>query len=183
MSPDLHERLALPPIPRSVEIISPEGRIRLARLTLDHVAELFALIDRNREWLSQFGEPTSANYPTEASLAESISSPDNPDKLRYVIRRRQGEVIGTINLRPDPDNLLSGEVGYYLGYEATGQGFATEAVRTLTRHAHTRLAFPRLWARVHPDNVASAAVLIRAGYTDIGMHPRQYRRVFEARRM
>lgn len=181
MSPNLHERLGIPPIPRT-EIISPEGRIVLARLTEDHVSELFALIDRNREWLSQFGEPTSANYPTEASLANSVLRPDNPAKLRYVIRRLQGEVIGTINLRPDADNLLSWEVGYYLGYEATGQGFATEAVRTLTQYAHTRLTIPRLWARVHPANVASAAVLIRAGYTDIGMHPRQLRRVFEARR-
>ncbi len=63
----------------------------------------------------------------------------------------------------------------YSGNE--GQGFATEAARTVQKWAHAELGLPPLMSFVHPDNRASIAVAERLGAvreteTTLGGHPR-----------
>lgn len=100
------------PTKKPLEIVSKDGQVTLRQLTLEDVEELFALIDRNRDHLSQFGDDTATKYPTVESVRESIEKPKNPKRMRFAIRNIQGQIVGSINLTSDDDNPERGEVGY-----------------------------------------------------------------------
>ena len=82
---------------------------------------------------------------------------------------RTGEAIGSCDLRrPVPDDPGVGEVGYLLGPEGRGHGFATSAVVLLARYAFDALGMARVQALVHPGNGPSRRVLARAGFREEG---------------
>ena len=85
-----------------IEIHSPDGDLTLRQFTPSDAQELFGLIDSNREYLSQFGEPTSHKYPTVESVLDSIQTPRNPNKLRFGMRDNKGKLVGSINLTVYP---------------------------------------------------------------------------------
>lgn len=155
-------------IPQPNEILSQDREICLSPMSLEDTAELFALIDSNRPHLSQFADDTAQKYPTLASLQESVTFPANPKKLRYVIRNKEGVIVGSINLTPIPGEQRSGEVGYYLGAQHQGRGYMTRAVQTLTAYAFQTLGYDVLSGTVHNENLPSARVLLKAGYQQIG---------------
>ncbi len=70
------------------------------------------------------------------------------------------ELIGLIGLG------VTGTVGYWLGAPFWHTGFATEAVEALV--AHGLPAHGRLRAEVFQDNLPSARVLIKVGFTYVG---------------
>jgi RimJ/RimL family protein N-acetyltransferase len=73
------------------------------------------------------------------------------------------ELIGVISYKPG-----SGELGYWVGPPSWGVGYATEAVRALVAHLLTARGLARIDATVFADNVASAAVLTKAGFRETG---------------
>ncbi len=76
-----------------------------------------------------------------------------------------GEAIGGIGLQPMSDVArFTAEVGYWLGEEYWGQGFATEALRCLTGYAFETLQYERLEAWVFATNPVSCKVLEKSGY-------------------
>ncbi len=155
------EKLGLP-----IEIVTINSPISLRQLTLNDVDELFALIDRNRDWLSQFGDETASKYPTREKLKESIINPSNPDRLRFTIRNEDGIVVGSINLTTDPKNKKKAEIGYYLGEEFTGKGYATKAIELLTDFGFNQLNYELIYAKVTKGNNSSISALKRAGYLE-----------------
>lgn len=58
----------------------------------------------------------------------------------------------------------SASMGYWLGRSFTGQGYMTDAVRTLSVFAFETLRLHRLEAATQPHNIASIRVLERAGF-------------------
>jgi len=71
-----------------------------------------------------------------------------------------GELIGVIGLGD------SGTVGYWLGAPFWHTGFATEAVEAVV--AHGLPLHDRLRAEVFQDNLPSARVLMKAGFSYVG---------------
>lgn len=76
-------------------------------------------------------------------------------------------LVGVIGLRLAPKGR-SASVGYWVGRRFWGHGVATEAVGRLCRWALANLDLDRLTAGVATDNPASAAVLRRIGFREIG---------------
>lgn len=153
-----------------IEILSPDGEIALSQFVSRDSEEIFALIDGNRSHLSQFGDKTSNNYPTLETVRESIEHPKNPKRLRFAIRNRQGQLVGSINLTPDEDNSTQGEIGYYLGAEFQKQGYMRRAVQILTDYGFNNLGYETIYGDVTEGNVASANTLRKAGYQEIERH-------------
>jgi RimJ/RimL family protein N-acetyltransferase len=65
------------------------------------------------------------------------------------------------------------ELGYALGRAYWGRGYATEAVRAMLDHARL-LGLRRLDGYSFVDNPASARVLEKAGFADLGVITRDY---------
>ncbi|HZO81085.1 MAG TPA: GNAT family N-acetyltransferase [Candidatus Binataceae bacterium] len=76
-----------------------------------------------------------------------------------------GEAIGAIGLEFLADvHRLTAEIGYWLGEPLWGRGFATLAVRAVTRYSFETFELRRIQAAVFEWNPASARVLEKAGY-------------------
>ena len=78
---------------------------------------------------------------------------------------RDGEAIGAAGFDRLGDLArLIAEVGYWLGRDCWGQGYATEALGLLAGHALAEFDFVRLQAHVLAWNPASARVLEKNGF-------------------
>ena len=75
-------------------------------------------------------------------------------------------LIGGVGLSLDEDEFY--ELGYWLGVDYWGQGYATEAVKGLLDHAITKLQSPKIKANVYKGNTASAKVLEKNGFKKVG---------------
>lgn len=87
-------------------------------------------------------------------------------------RKEDGRLIGCVTLETDPSGTPPA-LGYWLGREWWGKGYATEAAAALTGHALSALGLDRIEALVFPGNPASIRVLEKAGFRHAGRgtHP------------
>jgi 8-oxo-dGTP diphosphatase len=76
-------------------------------------------------------------------------------------------VIGCVGLRMEETPRVA-DLGYWVGKRFWGHGVATEAVRRAASWALANLPVDCLRARVATDNAASAAVLRRIGFREVG---------------
>ncbi len=72
------------------------------------------------------------------------------------------DLIGGIGLTPAEDDFY--ELGYWLGVEYWGQGYATESVMELLNYAKSNTSCEKFKANVFKENVASAKVLEKNGF-------------------
>lgn len=61
------------------------------------------------------------------------------------------------------------EIGYWLGAEFQGQGFMGEAVETVVAHAFDSMRMGRIFAQTSTRNLASIAMLRKAGFVQEGV--------------
>jgi len=79
---------------------------------------------------------------------------------------RNGELIGAVGyIYRGPRQA---EIGYWIGKPWWGNGFATEAARTLVEHCFGDAGFQRLTCGHFVDNPASARVIAKLGFRRIG---------------
>ena len=90
-----------------------------------------------------------------------------------VCRRADGAIAGVVNLS---QIFRGGFQNAYLGYYAlrplAGQGYLSDGLRLVVRHAFGTLGLHRLEANVQPGNTASRALARRAGFRREGYSPR-----------
>ncbi len=142
--------------------------IVLRQFREEDASAIFALIEQNREHLSQYDDDTSKKYPDIKSVLDSMLSPANPCRLRFGIWRNK-TYVGTVNLTPSAMEK-SAEIGYYLGEEFQKMGLMTLAVRRLVNYAFEEMRLLEVYASVHKDNSASRAVLERARFRVTGQY-------------
>ncbi|MDT5268869.1 MAG: [ribosomal protein S5]-alanine N-acetyltransferase [Acidobacteriota bacterium] len=91
----------------------------------------------------------------------------------FVCRVEDGRIVGTMNLTQIVrGDFRSAYLGYYVGEPYAGRGYMTEALRLLLRHAFGHLKLHRIEANIQPSNVASLALVKRAGFVKEGYSPR-----------
>ena len=76
------------------------------------------------------------------------------------------DLIGGIGLTPLEDDFY--ELGYWLGVDYWGLGYATESVRGLLNYAKSNTPCEKFKANVFKENVASAKVLEKNGFKRVG---------------
>jgi RimJ/RimL family protein N-acetyltransferase len=81
-----------------------------------------------------------------------------------VTRKSDGAFIGRVGLH-NPEGWPSLEVGWTLGKEYWGQGYATEAATAAMEYGFLTQRTDRLISVIDPRNVASQAVATRLGET------------------
>lgn len=67
------------------------------------------------------------------------------------------------------ESHLSGEIGYWLGRDFWGRGYATDAVRQMTERIFAETELLRIFAHVFAPNNASKQVLLKCGYQEEGV--------------
>ncbi|HYV00222.1 MAG TPA: GNAT family protein [Pyrinomonadaceae bacterium] len=76
-----------------------------------------------------------------------------------------GSIIGAISLSQIfRGGFQNAYLGYYVSAQHAGQGHMTEALQLLLRYAFRDLRLHRLEANIQPGNIASIALVKRAGF-------------------
>lgn len=102
--------------------------------------------------------------------------------ITFAVARREQpkQLLGSVSLRSSRDGRA--ELGYWLGHDAWGQGFATEACKAVLDFGFRDLRLARIWAQVIAGNEASCNVLDKLGMADEGIrraHVRKGRRLHD----
>ena len=108
-----------------------------------------------------------------------VSPPTTPEQFAAFLSRAReeesicllvclvanGTIVGAVNLSQIfRGGFQNAYLGYYIGEGFAGLGYMTEAMALILRHAFDHLKLHRLEANIQPGNVASIALVKRAGF-------------------
>jgi len=142
------------------------GRLLLRRFQPDDLEAFFQLCSRPAIIRHAQSAPIASR---EAALEYMKSAPFH-DYATYgygrfaCVWKPTGAVIGFSGIKYVPE-IAENELGYRFFEEYWGMGLATEAGHASIEFARSVLGLKRLVAMVHPDNVASARVVTKLGFT------------------
>jgi ribosomal-protein-serine acetyltransferase len=143
-------------------------RIILLPIDATDATDLWLAVEGSRghlePWLPwvPFTADADATYRyADASAADW----DNGRACRFAIRERSGRaLLGVVGLEAFAHLHQSGELGYWLRRESTGNGWMTEASRLVLAWAFSKVGLHRVRVAAATDNHASLAVIRRLGF-------------------
>jgi len=146
--------------------------LRSERLTLRalavadavHFARLLGDDSASVQMMAQMPDPC-----TEAAARQWIQMRAG-EQIFAIVRADDGEFLGAIGFG-GPLEMLG--LGYWIGRQYWGRGYATEAVRTVAELARS-LGGIKMEAETFPHNSASARVLEKAGFKQVGKAVKDY---------
>ena len=138
------------------------ARLRLRRMRPEDAPEIARLLD---DW--EVARHTSnIPFPYERSVADDfiakvgVEMAEGRALVFAVEERLTGKLAGCVGAS------LTGhiaEIGYWIGREFWGKGYATEAVRRCLRALFQNFGLGTVWGAVLPENPASRRVMEKAG--------------------
>jgi RimJ/RimL family protein N-acetyltransferase len=132
------------------------------RLTLDSPEETLARIERMSP--AELAEVS----PVWLANMKQATAPDPWLHWWSVIDRLNGEIVGSGGFKGPPDNVGIVEVAYGVDTAFQGRGYATETCRALVQFALGFQTVRVVRAHTRKENIASARVLAKCGFTCVG---------------
>ena len=164
--------------PASKELLTERLRIQSSQQVL--AEEALDFFSRNRNHLTPWDPPWADDFLTRPFHAQRLerSEQEFDSGTAYRYWMRQGDqstprVIGCIHI----SNVVRGAfhsamLGYCMDGMLQGRGLMTEALRAvITEMFSPRVRLHRLQANHMPENLRSAAVLMRLGFQTEGLAP------------
>jgi RimJ/RimL family protein N-acetyltransferase len=139
-------------------------RVELRTVEKDDIEFVQRLINDPEVW-STLGAHRPKNRLQELEWLESIG--DDTDDQFLVCA--DGDPVGLIGLHPN-ETWGKAELGYMIAPAAWGNGYCTDAVRTVSRYAFEERRMHKVVAEAYGHNVGSQRVLEKAGFTLEGTH-------------
>ena len=152
------------------QIFVPYPTIYTDRLILRMVKrqdanDLFELCKRPETSKYSLWHPHQTIEDTKTLINYQISRYRKRECTFFAVEHKaSGRVIGTCSYVTIEDNFKVVEIGYSILNDLWGQGYGTEVADGLTGFAFDRIKAQRVYARVLPENVASAYVLQKIGF-------------------
>jgi ribosomal-protein-serine acetyltransferase len=151
---------------------TPQKEYRTARLLfqarlLGHAGQLYTLIDSSREHLRPWmpwEKHTTSVEDSYQYLQKAIEDWNNQTIFDFsVFELNSGKMVGSFGLHTINWNRQSCELGYWLGEEFQGRGFATECVK-LGEKIALEIGLHRIVITCDRGNHRSQQVARRNGY-------------------
>lgn len=141
----------------------PGDGAELSRVVTDSIAHLRPWLP----WAQQAPSPEESEENVRRAHASWILREDLRLGLfdRAAAERGEMRVLGGSGLHSPDWAVPSAEIGYWLAATHVGQGLVTEAVAAISLFAFRELGARRLEIRCDVENVRSAAIPRRLGYT------------------
>lgn len=145
------------------ELLTP--RLRLRRFVTQDAEDLFGVLG-GKDVLKYFPPMPSPSLTLAERMIERIGEQWEADGygLWAVESRDTARLLGRCGFQYLPETKEV-EIDYILGPEHWGRGIASEAASTALQHGLDDLGFTRVIGIVHPENLASRAVLKKIGMT------------------
>ena len=150
--------------------IPPAPRVCLRAPTLRDRDEYLAL---NRS-SARFYRGLASPMISARAFATYVARCRKPDYAGFLVCRRDDEaIVGSVNLS---QIVRGGFRSAYMGYQVFApfacQRYMTAAMPLVLRHAFRVLKLHRVEANIQPGNIASIALVSRAGFRKEGYSPR-----------
>jgi RimJ/RimL family protein N-acetyltransferase len=145
-------------------------RLVIRRYTHDDIPDLlrFASHPSVAKILSGRTQVTEEGVKNYIDLQNSYQPFEQDKVFELAIERKEdGKVIGLLGLIRQEHR--QGEMGWALGVEYRGRGYATEAARALMDYGFNSLGLHRLHADTSTDNLASWRMMERLGMRREGL--------------
>jgi [ribosomal protein S5]-alanine N-acetyltransferase len=149
--------------------------INIKLLEESDAQELFAFELKNRAFFERVGFPRGNNYyelnSFNTMIKELIEEQEKGLVNMYLIKNHNGMLLGRINLVSIVRGSFNkAELGYRMGEEHQGKGYATSAVKLILDRAVHNHKLHRIEAGTSPDNIGSQIVLIKNGFQFVGRY-------------
>lgn len=145
-------------------LVIPAGRLTLTGLRPAAAQDLQRGGDGGFQWIES-GPYDGTRGASGLLLKAYETGVHRPEFTVFVlVRAEDGRAVGGMGFHGAPDEDGCVEVGYDLAEAARGQGYATEALRALSRWALARDDVRTVIAKIDLDNAPSQAVVTRAGF-------------------
>jgi RimJ/RimL family protein N-acetyltransferase len=138
-------------------------RLVLRRFTQDDVPDIIAFVSH-----PSVARATPEIEPTESAVTKYVERQNayQPFELGKCFdlalqRKKDGRVIGLLSLVCKEHR--QGEIGWALGVDYRGQGYATEAAKALMTYGFASLGLHRIYATTSSANPGSWRVMERLG--------------------
>ncbi|MEM1094070.1 MAG: GNAT family protein [Bacteroidota bacterium] len=146
----------------------PDPNLTIVPATLAYADALLAFELENRaffeQWIASRGDAFYALEHVVAHLAAAEQDREADRSHMYLVLAGT-TLVGRVNLRGvERQQFHKAMLGYRMGKQHTGRGFATEAVRLVLREACGPLQLRRVEAVVRDGNPGSHRVLERNGF-------------------
>lgn len=161
--------------------MTPAGAVEVGRRvflrapTVYDRDEFLALMSASRRFLHPWIEPPADRVGFAAYLRRTR----RPTERGFLVcRYPDGAIAGVINVSQIfYGGFRSAYLGFYAGAQFARQGYMSDGLRLVMRHAFRRLGLHRLEANIQPGNRASIRLVRRCGFRREGFSPR-YLKVF-----
>ncbi|MCM1989212.1 GNAT family N-acetyltransferase [Oceanirhabdus seepicola] len=135
--------------------------------------ELFNFEVENRDFFKRIGLSRGDSYYElnnfNKIIKELVEEQEKGLLYMYLIKDHTGNVIGRVNLVSIVRGSFNkAELGYRIGEEHQGKGYATNAVKLVLDEAVNNHKLHRIEAGTSPDNIGSQIVLIKNGFQFTG---------------
>ena len=144
------------------ESVIAGDRIALRTPRIDDAEALFAAVTSNPEVTRYLSWPPHRDVEETRSVITGLFNV-GIDHTWLITLRDSGELVGQIGYLDTEPHAV--QLGYALGRQFWGRGLAGEALELLVDHLRANPALFRVAAFVHPDNLRSARLLERVGFT------------------
>jgi ribosomal-protein-alanine N-acetyltransferase len=144
-------------------------RLRLTPLSEDDTRHIFPLM-RDAEVMAFWDVPEIDDPDLIASIVQGQVEEMAEGRAVYWAMRALGQdgFVGVCDLSEIDWRHKRAEVGFMLGREAWGQGYAAEAMQAVLAHAAS-IGLRRLLARTHLGNRRSDTLLEKLGFEEEGL--------------
>lgn len=107
----------------------------------------------------------------KAIVKELTEEQENGLAYMYLVKDDSDKIVGRVNLVSIvKGNFNKAELGYRIGENQQGKGYATSAVKLVLEEAAYRYKLHRIEAGTSPDNIGSQIVLIKNGFQFTGRY-------------
>lgn len=139
----------------------------LRPLVLADAQELQALVEANREYLSQWlpWAPRQDLPECEKFIADAEAQLARSDGFQAAIAPN-GPIIGVVGFHSVDWTNRNTTIGYWLAEDQQGQGIMTTALRALVDHAFSEWNLHRIEIHCAPANHRSRAIPERLGFRE-----------------
>jgi ribosomal-protein-alanine N-acetyltransferase len=154
------------------DVVEMGDRVFLRRAGEDDRDEFLAMVAASRELHARWIHPPADARDYGAFL---VRSRKRTGASFLVCRRTDGLIVGVFNLNEISSMTHTAFCSYYVHAGFARQGLMTEGLQLILRHAFLGLRFQALGASIQPGNVASIALIQRAGFRPEKAPPRYLR--------
>jgi ribosomal-protein-alanine N-acetyltransferase len=154
------------------DVVEIGTRVFLRRPGEADLDEFLAMVEASRDLHASWIHPPADARGYAAYLARSRK---RSSASFLVCRQPDGLIVGVFNLNEISTILRTAFCSYYVHAGFAGQGLMAEGLQLLMRHAFFGLRLQALGASIQPGNLASVALVQRAGFRPENAPPRYLR--------